>query len=164
MRFLHSGQVELSVVPKLVRMECSFCSGHQAATWTSASIKKQLSANRDGTYSSSVADKRCQPSASFRGSFRIDALPRHPAGQFDCGRLPGWNMEGSGRILWMARDCWVENLRCPNCRKAGAAQLSAADEYSWEIQVDSVPEGFKVIQSHGGSNFCCSACNSPVEP
>ena len=65
---------------------------------------------------------------------------------------------------WMARDSWVEKLRCPNCRKTGEAQLSAADEYSWEVLVDSVPEGFKVIQSGGVSSIYCSSCDNPVEP
>src|SRR5438132_14375364 len=37
----------------------------------------------------------------------------------------------------MARDSWVENLRCPNCRKTGEAHLSATDEYSWDVRVDS---------------------------
>jgi hypothetical protein len=40
-------------------------------------------------------------------------------------------------------DHWVENLRCPSCRKTGAARLSQAD--GWNAQVDSVPEGFKVV-------------------
>jgi predicted RNA-binding Zn-ribbon protein involved in translation (DUF1610 family) len=67
------------------------------------------------------------------------------------------------RILWMARDRWVEKLRCPNCRKAGIARLSATDEFSWEIQVDGVPEGFKVVGSESSSNFYCSSCDRPVE-
>ena len=41
---------------------------------------------------------------------------------------------------------------------------SATDEYSWDVQVDSVPEGFKVIQSESGSNFFCAMCDNPVEP
>ena len=85
-------------------------------------------------------------------------------GQFDCGGATDWNIEGLRRILGMARDSWVENLRCPNCRKTGSAQLSATDEYSWDLQVDGVPEGFKVIQLENGSNFYCSSCDSPVEP
>jgi hypothetical protein len=60
----------------------------------------------------------------------------------------------------MARDRWVENLKCPHCRKTGAAQVSAADEYSWDVQVNSVPAGFKVV----GRNFYCSSCDRPVEP
>jgi hypothetical protein len=59
----------------------------------------------------------------------------------------------------MACDNWVENLRCPRCRKTGETQVSTADEYSWDVQVNSVPEGFKVV----GSNFYCSSCDIPVE-
>jgi hypothetical protein len=55
-------------------------------------------------------------------------------------------------------DHWVENLRCPNCRKTGAARLSQAD--GWNAHVDSVPEGFKVV----GGNFYCSLCDSPADP
>jgi hypothetical protein len=64
----------------------------------------------------------------------------------------------------MARDDWVEKLRCPNCRKTGTAQLSAEDRLSWDAQVDSISEGFKVIRSEGGSNFFCATCDNPVEP
>jgi hypothetical protein len=64
----------------------------------------------------------------------------------------------------MARDSWVEYLRCPRCRKIGVALVSTADEYSWDVQVNSVPEGFKVIPVGDVSNFYCSSCDSPVEP
>jgi predicted RNA-binding Zn-ribbon protein involved in translation (DUF1610 family) len=59
-------------------------------------------------------------------------------------------------------DRWAENLRCPNCQKTGAARLSQAD--GWNAHVDSVPEGFEVIQFEYGSNFRCSSCGIPVEP
>jgi hypothetical protein len=59
-------------------------------------------------------------------------------------------------------DHWVENLRCPNCRKTGAARLSQAD--GWNAHVDSVPEGFKVVTLEYGSNFYCSSCDSPAAP
>jgi hypothetical protein len=64
----------------------------------------------------------------------------------------------------MARDSWVESLRCPQCRKTGEARLSATDAYSWDVQVDGIPEGFKVIQLGNVSNFFCTLCDSPVEP
>jgi hypothetical protein len=69
-----------------------------------------------------------------------------------------------GAYLLMARDCWVENLRCPWCRKTGIAQLSATDEYSWDVQVDGISEGFRFMQLGNVSNFFCSLCDSPVEP
>ena len=74
------------------------------------------------------------------------------------------NVSGLGAYLGMARDSWVENLRCPRCRKTGAARVSTADEYSWDVQVNSVPDGFKVIRSSGVSNFYCSSCNCAAEP
>jgi hypothetical protein len=64
----------------------------------------------------------------------------------------------------MARDHWVEYLRCPYCRKAGVALVSAADEYSWDVRVDSAPEGFKVIRSGDVINFYCAFCDRPAEP
>jgi hypothetical protein len=59
-------------------------------------------------------------------------------------------------------DRWVENLRCSNCGKTGAARLSQAD--GWNAHVDSVSEGFKVIQSGNSSNFYCDFCDRAVEP
>ena len=41
-----------------------------------------------------------------------------------------------------ARDRWIEDPRCRYCGKTGMAELSTADELSWEVRVDSVPEGF----------------------
>ena len=85
-------------------------------------------------------------------------------GQFDCGRLPGWNMGRPGRLLWMVRDHWVEKLKCRRCGKIGMAELSA-DGRSWTIKVDSIPKGFQFIQSkEEGSRFYCSFCDSQVEP
>jgi|SRR5882672_293831 len=65
----------------------------------------------------------------------------------------------AGASLGMARDCWVENLRCPHCGKTGEARLSAADAYSWDVRVDRAPEGFKLMRS----NFYCAACDIPAE-
>jgi len=64
----------------------------------------------------------------------------------------------------MARDSWVENLRCPQCGKIGIAELSTADDQSWAIQVDSIPKGFQFIQSKDSSNFYCAFCDRPAEP
>src|SRR5437667_9485297 len=58
-----------------------------------------------------------------------------------------------------------QTLRCPNCRKTGEARLSATDEYSWDVQVDSIPEGFKVIRLENGlPNFLCVLCDIAAEP
>jgi hypothetical protein len=53
---------------------------------------------------------------------------------------------------------------CRRCRKDGIAVLSTEDKLSWIVQVESVPKGFRVIQSENGSNFYCSSCDRPVEP
>jgi hypothetical protein len=62
-----------------------------------------------------------------------------------------------------SRDHWVEGLLCPVCGKIGLADLSQMDG-SFEIQVDSVAEGFTVFESMHGIIFYCSSCNVPVEP
>jgi hypothetical protein len=63
----------------------------------------------------------------------------------------------------MARDHWVEHLVCRRCRKIGFAELSTEDKLSWNVQVDSVSEGFKLIQTENGGNFYCSSCDRAVE-
>jgi hypothetical protein len=67
-------------------------------------------------------------------------------------------------FLRMAREHWIESLVCRHCRKEGIAVLSTEDKFSWIVQVESVPKGFRVIQSENGSNFHCSSCDCPVEP
>ena len=62
-----------------------------------------------------------------------------------------------------SRDHWVENLRCPQCEKTGPADLSQMDD-SFDIRVDSVSEGFTVIESEHGITFYCFSCDVPVEP
>jgi hypothetical protein len=62
------------------------------------------------------------------------------------------------------RDHWVEYLSCRRCQTSGVAVLSTEDKLSWIVQVENVPEGFRVIRSENGSNFYCSSCGRPVEP
>lgn len=64
----------------------------------------------------------------------------------------------------IGRDHWVETLRCPQCGKTGSAELSTADGQSWAVRVESIPEGFKVVEAETGSNFYCGFCDRPVEP
>jgi len=62
-------------------------------------------------------------------------------------------------------DHWVENLRCPWCLKTGRAKLSAVDELSWDVEVDSTPGGFKVVYlGDDFFNFFCASCDMPAEP
>jgi hypothetical protein len=55
-----------------------------------------------------------------------------------------------------SREHWVENLCCPQCGKTGPD--------SFDIRVDSVPEGFRVIESLHAITFYCSSCDVPVDP
>jgi len=64
----------------------------------------------------------------------------------------------------MPRCHWIEKLCCPICQNIAEADLSTADEYSWDVKADSIPEGFKLVRTDGGSNFYCASCDVPVEP
>ena len=64
----------------------------------------------------------------------------------------------------MARDCWLEVVRCPHCGKMGEALISAED-FLLDFHVGSIPHGFKVIPSNElGSFIFCASCDMPVEP
>jgi hypothetical protein len=54
-----------------------------------------------------------------------------------------------------SRDHWVENHRCPKGRRCRAFA-----DGGW----DSVPEGFRVVESEHGITFYCSSCDVPVDP
>jgi hypothetical protein len=62
-----------------------------------------------------------------------------------------------------AYDHWIEDLTCRHCQKTGNAQLSAPDAFSWDVQVDSVTDGFKVAQCEYGSSFYCATCENPAD-
>jgi hypothetical protein len=63
----------------------------------------------------------------------------------------------------IADDHWVEILRCPQCEKTGPAELSQMNG-SLDIKVDSLPEGFKLVESEYGIDFYCSSCDCRVDP
>jgi hypothetical protein len=54
-------------------------------------------------------------------------------------------------------------MRSPTGVLARSAEFSQMDD-SFDIKVDSVPEGFRVLESEHGCNFYSSACDIPVEP
>jgi hypothetical protein len=60
-------------------------------------------------------------------------------------------------------DAWNEDLRCPNCSKAGTASLSQGDNADVPT-VHTVPDGFKVVHTPYGPDFRCATCDIPVEP
>jgi hypothetical protein len=49
-------------------------------------------------------------------------------------------------------DHWVKILRCPRCEKTGPAELSQMNG-SLDVAVDSLPEGFKVVETEYGIDF-----------
>ena len=53
------------------------------------------------------------------------------------------------------REHWTEDLVCPNCQKTGRAELSQTDDQSGDIEAESIPAGFKVIQIEHGIIFHC---------
>jgi hypothetical protein len=57
-------------------------------------------------------------------------------------------------------DKWDELLHCPQCRNTGKASLhfKGADTPT----VDTVTDGFKVVQTEYGPDFHCVDCNVPV--
>jgi hypothetical protein len=67
------------------------------------------------------------------------------------------------RGLATLREYWVENLVCRRCEKDGVAVLSTEDRFSWDVQVQSVPKGFRAVLSEYGVNFHCDSCDSPAE-
>lgn len=60
-------------------------------------------------------------------------------------------------------DQWNEMLRCPQCRNTGMANLSQFEDADMPT-VDSVPDGFKAVQTENGPDFHCGTCNVPVAP
>jgi hypothetical protein len=38
-----------------------------------------------------------------------------------------------------------------------------ADSQSWTVRPDSIPAGFKVVESENGKNFYCVLCHRPVD-
>ncbi|MDB5575649.1 MAG: hypothetical protein JWR80_825 [Bradyrhizobium sp.] len=76
-----------------------------------------------------------------------------------------WSMEFpiSGVHTREMTDQWNEQLCCPNCRKTGMASLTQGKDDQMPA-VQSVPEGFKVVQTEYGPDFHCMACNIAVEP
>jgi hypothetical protein len=60
-------------------------------------------------------------------------------------------------------DEWNEELRCPDCGKTGMASLSQASGDDMPT-VQSVPEGFKAVNTEYGPHFRCGACDIPAAP
>jgi hypothetical protein len=66
-----------------------------------------------------------------------------------------------------ARDEYKAKLVCPQCGRAGVAELSEENGYSYTFsnqatRVEALPEGFKKIAAPdqiGGIDLICTQCN-----
>jgi hypothetical protein len=58
---------------------------------------------------------------------------------------------------------WNEKLRCPNCGKTGMASLAQGNDDD-EPSVQSVPDGFKAVDTRFGPAFYCENCDVEVDP
>ena len=62
----------------------------------------------------------------------------------------------------MAKDPFTAKLTCPGCGRTGEAYLLAADDLDHKTTVESVPEGFKVIEQPsdiGTVDLYCADCD-----
>jgi hypothetical protein len=51
----------------------------------------------------------------------------------------------------------------PGAKRPAPAELSQMNG-SLDVAVDSLPEGFKVVETEYGIDFYCSSCDRPVDP
>jgi transcription elongation factor Elf1 len=54
---------------------------------------------------------------------------------------------------------WTELLTCPNCGQSGPVHLSQPEGRVYDMSVEAVPAGFKVVRMAYGETFFCKACN-----
>jgi hypothetical protein len=52
---------------------------------------------------------------------------------------------------------WTELLTCPNCEQSGPVHLSKGRVY--DMSVEAVTTGFKVVRTEYGETFFCKACD-----
>jgi hypothetical protein len=60
-------------------------------------------------------------------------------------------------------DHWNEQLRCPQCRNTGMVSLSQFKDADMPT-VESITDGFKIMQTEYGPDFHCRTCNVPSAP
>lgn len=60
-------------------------------------------------------------------------------------------------------DEWNEKLRCLKCGKTGMASLCQSDGDDLPA-VQTIPDGFKVVDTRFGPVFYCGDCNVEVAP
>jgi hypothetical protein len=60
-------------------------------------------------------------------------------------------------------DHWTELLACPECGRSGPARLSQPENQPFELSVEAIPPGFKVVRLEFGKVFYCEVCNQPAD-
>jgi len=60
------------------------------------------------------------------------------------------------------KDAWNERIRCPTCDKIGVARLSQ-DNGDDTSTIESVPDGFKAVNTPHGPDFLCATCGVAVK-
>lgn len=63
----------------------------------------------------------------------------------------------------IAHNQWIELLTCPNCGESGTVQLSQPEGRVYDVSVEAVSAGFKVVRVQFGEAFYCKACNLPTD-
>jgi hypothetical protein len=54
---------------------------------------------------------------------------------------------------------WTELLTCPNCGQSGRVHLSQPEARVYDMSVEAVPAGFKVVRLAYGETFFCKSCD-----
>jgi len=54
---------------------------------------------------------------------------------------------------------WTELVTCPNCGQSGPAHFSQPKGRVYDMSVEAVPVGFKVVRTAYGETFSCEACD-----
>jgi hypothetical protein len=54
---------------------------------------------------------------------------------------------------------WTELLISPNCRQSGPVHLSQPEGRVYDMSVEAVPAGFKVVRTEYGESFFCKLCD-----
>ena len=57
---------------------------------------------------------------------------------------------------------WIEYLRCPECSKAGDAELFEISPFNNGFR--RIPDGFRLVTGQYGKEFYCETCAIPVCP
>jgi hypothetical protein len=58
-----------------------------------------------------------------------------------------------------AKDQWTELLTCRSCWQSGLVHLSESEGEFFDVKVESLPAGFKILRGAYGQTFFCRNCD-----